>query len=116
MTHAAGGSIPSPLRASMQWISRCVLRISRQEKYSFIESVSNDLVPLEAGVVPLDYPVTVSYTISSETVCKLLSSFNVNRAICLDGIPTMRSVSNPYLGGFPFGMGVTMADLQVAGK
>ena len=39
-------------------------------------------------MVPLDCPVPVCFIISSETVCKLLSSININKAIGPDGIPS----------------------------
>ena len=54
----------------------------------FFESVSRDLAPLDAGMVPLDCPVPVCFIISSENVCKLLSSININKAIGPDGIPS----------------------------
>ena len=39
-------------------------------------------------MVPLDCPVPVCFIISSETVCKLLSSININKAIGPDAIPS----------------------------
>ena len=48
---------------------------------SFFESVSRYLVPLDAGMVPLDCPVPMHYIVNSETVSKLLSEINVNKAI-----------------------------------
>ena len=55
---------------------------------SFSESVSRYLLPLDAGMVPLDCPVPMHYIVNSETVSKLLSRINVNGAISLDDIPS----------------------------
>ena len=55
---------------------------------SFFESVSGYLVPLGAGMVPLDCPVPMHYIVNSETVSKLLSEINVNKAIGPDDIPS----------------------------
>ena len=55
---------------------------------SFFESVSRYLVPLDVGMVSLDCPVPVSYIVDSETVSKLLSKINVNKAIGPDDIPS----------------------------
>ena len=55
---------------------------------SFSESVSRYLVPLDAGMVPLDCPVPMHYIVNSETVSKLLSEINVNKAIGPDDIPS----------------------------
>ena len=54
----------------------------------FFESVSRDLAPMEAGMVPLDCPVPVCSIIRSQTVCKLFSSININKAIGPDAIPS----------------------------
>ena len=54
---------------------------------SFFESVSRYLVPLDAGMVPLDCPVPMHYIINSESVSKLLSEINVIKDIGPDGIP-----------------------------
>ena len=51
---------------------------------SFFESVSRYLVPLDAGMVPLDCPVPMHYIVNSETVSKFLSE--INKDICPDGI------------------------------
>ena len=48
---------------------------------SVFKSVSRFLVPLDAGMVPLDCPVHMHYIVNSETVSKLLSEINVNKAI-----------------------------------
>ena len=53
---------------------------------SFFESVSRYLVPLDEGMVPLDCPVPMHYIVNSETVSKLLSEKNVNKAIGSDDI------------------------------
>ena len=55
---------------------------------SFFESVSKFLVPLGAGMVLLDCPVPMHYIVNSETVSKLLSKINVNKAIGRDDIPS----------------------------
>ena len=55
---------------------------------SFFESVSRYLVPLDAGMVSLDCPVSMHYIVNSETVSKLLSEINVNKAISPDDIPS----------------------------
>ena len=54
----------------------------------FFESVSRYLVPLDAGMVPLDCPVPVHYIIDSETGSKLLSKINENKSIGPDDIPS----------------------------
>ena len=54
----------------------------------FFESVSRNLAPLDADMVPLDCSVLVCFIISFESVCKLLSSININKAIGPDGIPS----------------------------
>ena len=48
---------------------------------SFFKSVSRYLVPLDAGMVPLDCPVPMHYIVNSETVSELLSEIHVNKAI-----------------------------------
>ena len=53
---------------------------------TFFKSVSRDLAPLAAGMVPLDCPTPACFIMSSETVCNLLSSININKAISLDCI------------------------------
>ena len=45
-------------------------------------------MPLDAGMVPLDCPVPMDYIVNSETVSKLLSEINVNKAIGPDDIPS----------------------------
>ena len=45
-------------------------------------------MPLDAGMVPLDCPVPMHYIVNSETVSKLLSEINVNKAIGPDDIPS----------------------------
>ena len=55
---------------------------------SFFESVSRYLVPLDAGMIPLDCPVPMHYIVNSESVSKLLSEINVNKAIGPDDIPS----------------------------
>ena len=46
---------------------------------SFFESVFRYLVPLDAGMVPLDCPVHMHYIVKTDTVSKLLSKLNVNK-------------------------------------
>ena len=43
---------------------------------------------MEAGMVPLDCPVPVCSIIRSQTVCKLFSSININKAIGPEAIPS----------------------------
>ena len=56
---------------------------------SFFESVSRYLMPLDAGMFPHDCPVPMHYIVNSETVSKLLSEINVNKAIGPNDTPSL---------------------------
>ena len=65
------------------------LSVLAEKINSFFESVCMDLELLDLGVVPLDYPVPLNYTIHSDTVLKLLTTIKVHKTAGPDDIPDL---------------------------